>query len=57
VDAKRGRVITFETGPIGLRKRWLKSVVNVWDVYLGFAPSGAEPADIDKHLKDILPGR
>ncbi|HST54071.1 MAG TPA: DUF4157 domain-containing protein [Pyrinomonadaceae bacterium] len=57
VDDKRGRVLTFETGPIGLRTRSLESVLNVWSVYLGFAPSGAEPADIDKYLKDILPGR
>ena len=57
VDTSRGRVITFETGPIGLRVRSLKSVVNVWSVFIGFAPSGAEPADIDKYLKDILPSR
>ena len=57
VDAKRGRVITFETNPIGLRTRGLKNVLNVWSVFIGFAPSGAEPADIDKFLKDILPGR
>jgi hypothetical protein len=57
VDAKRGRVITFETDPIGLRTRSLESVLNVWNIFIGFAPSGAEPADIDKFLKDILPGR
>lgn len=57
VDAKNKRVLTFETGPIGLRTRALESVVNAWDVYVGFAPSGREPADIDEYLKNILPGR
>lgn len=53
----RKRVITFETGPIGLRPRKLASVINAWSVYIGYAPSGAEPADLDKNLEDILPGR
>jgi hypothetical protein len=58
VDANRGRVITFETGPTGLRAwRLINSLVGAWNVFVGFAPSGAEPADIDKYLKDILPGR
>jgi hypothetical protein len=57
VDDKRGRVITFGTGPIGLRTRTLDSVVNVWNVFVGFAPPGAERADLDKFLKGILPGR
>jgi hypothetical protein len=57
VDEPRKRVITFETGPIGLRKRTLASVLNAWSVYIGYAPSGAEPAELDKNLEDILPGR
>lgn len=57
VDEPRKRVITFETGPIGLRKRTLTSVLNVWSVYTGYSPSGAEPADLDRNLEDILPGR
>ncbi len=57
VDEPRKRVITFETGPIGLRKRTLASVLDAWSVYIGYAPSGAEPADLDKNLEDILPGR
>ena len=57
VDEPRKRVITFETNPIGLRKRTLASVLNAWSVYIGYAPSGAEPADLDKNLEDILPGR
>jgi hypothetical protein len=57
VDANRKRVITFETNPIGLRTRGFNEVLKVWNVFIGFAPSGAEHADIDKYLKDILPGR
>lgn len=57
VDEPRKRVITFETGPIGLRPRKLASVLNAWSVYIGYAPSGAEPADLDKNLEDILPDR
>ncbi len=57
VDSKAGRVITFETGPIGLRTRSLDKVVNRWDVYMGFATSAKEPAGIDEYLKDIVPGR
>ena len=62
VDEKHGRVVTFETGPIGIRNtRPLKDVqygvLDHWDVYAGFAPSTAAPKDIDRYLKDILPGR
>jgi hypothetical protein len=57
VDETRGRVILFGTDPIGLRTRLLAQVVNVWNVFVGFAPPGAERADLDKFLKGILPGR
>ncbi|MBV9209457.1 MAG: hypothetical protein JOZ52_02445, partial [Acidobacteria bacterium] len=57
VDAPRKRVITFETGPIGIEKRALEDVLKKWHIYIGYAPSGKEPADIDQYLKGILPGR
>ncbi len=57
VDSAAGRVVTFETGPIGLRTRNVKQVVNQWNVYMGFATSTKEPAEIDEYLKDIVPGR
>jgi hypothetical protein len=52
-----GRIIMFETGPIGLRLRSIKDTVGAWNIYVGFAPGGNAPADVRKFLKDILPGR
>ncbi len=65
VDEKRGRVVTFETGPIGIRTRSLTGtptrpntgILDNPNIYIGFAPSGPEPQDVDQYLKDILPGR
>jgi hypothetical protein len=54
---KRGQIIMFETGPIGLRLRSIKDTVGAWNVYVGFAPAGNAPADVKSFLKDILPGR
>jgi hypothetical protein len=60
VDAPAGRVVTFETGPIGLRIRYLKGdygVLDKWSVFVGFAESTKERAGIDEYLKDILPAK
>jgi len=57
VDPSAGRVVTFETGPIGLRIRYLKSVLNQWNVFVGYAESTKERAGIDEYLRDILPAR
>ncbi len=57
VDAKHERVVTFETGPIGLRTRNLKKVLDQWNVFIGFAPSTKEPANLDEYLKEVQPGR
>jgi Domain of unknown function (DUF4157) len=55
VDAPKGRVITFETGPIGLQIRYLDGVLNHWDVLIGFAESTKDREGVDEFLKDILP--
>lgn len=55
VDAPGNRVVTFETGPIGLRIRWLKNVLDQWNVLVGFAESTKDREGIDDYLKDILP--
>ena len=62
-DPKRGRVLTFETGPAGLRTRQLNAnpdnkkitfVINSWNVYVGYAPPGKMREEIDPYLH---PGR
>lgn len=65
VDEQRGRIVTFETGPIGTRTRSLTGtqkhpntgILDNPNIYIGYAPSGPEPKEIDQYLKDILPGR
>jgi hypothetical protein len=56
-DLASGRILMFETGPIGLRVRSVKGTVGGWNVYVGFAPGGNAPAAVRDFLKDILPGR
>lgn len=56
-DAAHGRVLTFETGPIGLRLRLIDELVGKGKVYIGFAPGGNAPVDVKTFLKDVLPGR
>lgn len=56
----RDYVLTFETGQIGVILRPLSSLVNSWDVFVGFVPAGVvEPANIDAMLErnKILPPR
>ena len=65
VQVDKDRVITFETGPIGIHHRPLEGtkarpqsgILDNPNIYVGFAPSTQEPAEIDKYLKNILPGR
>ncbi len=56
-DESHGRIIMFETGPIGLRVRSVKGTVGAWDTYVGVAPGGNVRANIQQFLKDTLPGR
>lgn len=37
------KVITFETGEIGLGTRRYNSLVNKWNIFVGFVPAGAMP--------------
>ena len=56
----RDYVLTFETGQIGVILRPLSSLVNSWDVFVGFVSPGAvEPANLDAMLErnKILPPR
>lgn len=61
VEVVNDRVVTFETGPIGLHTNWRLSgtsgILANPNIYIGFAPAGLEPKDVDVYLKDILPGR
>jgi hypothetical protein len=42
-DLASGRILMFETGPIGLRLRSVKGTVGAWNVYVGFAPGVTRP--------------
>jgi DNA-binding CsgD family transcriptional regulator len=56
----RDYVLTFETGQIGVILRPLSSLINTWDVFVGFVPPGAaEPTNLDTMLErsKILPPR
>ena len=45
------RVITFETGKIGLRVRRLKHLENKTDIFVGYVPARATPPGVMKRLK------
>jgi DNA-binding CsgD family transcriptional regulator len=54
----RDYVLTFETGQIGVILRPLSSLVNSWDVFVGYAPPAPfEPPGIDRMIDraSILP--
>lgn len=54
---RRKVVLTFETGQIGLRTREYQSLVNKWNIFVGYVPPGKASAALDEKLKQILSGR